>query len=256
MSSLFAGRVPAVLIAVASLGLCYGSAVAADWGTLSGQIVFDGTPPKPEELNITTDKELCGKVPQFSEELVVGPGGGIKNVLIYCRERRVKTHPDLEKPPTEPLVLDNVVCRFEPRVLPLLVDHEILLRNSDPKAHNINLQPIGDVGVNPILAPGQELKHKFRRAQRIPVPVACNIHPWMQGYVFPSDNPYFAVTDEEGKFTIENLPVGVELEFQAWQEKSGYLEAPGWEKGRFTIKLDGETKDLGTVKVPAASFKK
>jgi hypothetical protein len=78
----------------------------------------------------------------------------------------------------------------------------------------------------------------------------------MKGYVVVRDNPYTAITDQAGKFTIKNLPAG-ELEFQAWHENAGYLEAkPEWKRGRFTLKIaDGKASDLGTIKVKPARLK-
>ena len=48
-----------------------------------------------------------------------------------------------------------------------------------------------------------------------------NIHPWVRGYVWSFDHPYFAVTDAQGEFTIENVPAG-KWRLVVWQEKVGY----------------------------------
>jgi hypothetical protein len=76
--------------------------------------------------------------------------------------------------------------------------------------------------------------------------------------VLPRENPYFAVSQADGRFEISSLPAGVELEFQVWQEKSGYLAArPEWAKGVFKVTIPAnETLDLGVIKVPAALFDK
>jgi hypothetical protein len=115
------------------------------------------------------------------------------------------------------------------------------------------------VGINPSLSPDGSLKHTFNRKQNKPVPVACSIHPWMNGYVLPRDNPYVAVTAKNGSFTLEKLPAG-DLEFQVWHEKAGGGGGPlqaktEWSGGRFklTIPADG-VKDLGTIEIPASAF--
>ena len=71
-----------------------------------------------------------------------------------------------------------------------------------------------------------------------------------------------AASDEEGKFEIKDIPVGKELEFQLWQEKSGFLKDAKIEgvkvdsKGRFKIKLKPGENKLGDIKIPASAFNK
>jgi hypothetical protein len=95
----------------------------------------------------------------------------------------------------------------------------------------------------------------------VPNQVTCNIHPWMTGWVIVRPDPFFAISAEDGTFEISGLPAGQELEFQAWQEKSGFVEAvklndkaAKWTKGRFTQKLKPGENDLGEIKVPAKEF--
>jgi len=84
----------------------------------------------------------------------------------------------------------------------------------------------------------------------MPVPIACNYHPWESAFVLPRDNPYAAVTKMDGTFTISKLPVG-ELEFQVWHEKIGYLQTPQWTRGRFKMAwiglIDTETLQVKPV---------
>lgn len=229
--------------------------VAAGWGTLRGKFVFDGKPAEPSKIDVNKDVDVCGKHNLVNEELVVDKDGGIANVVIYVRDKSVKVHPDLAKFAQSKPVCDNRGCRFEPHIIGVLVSQVVELHNSDAVAHNMNLQPIGDSGANPLIPPGGAIDHTFNRPQSIPVPVTCNIHPWMKGYILPRDNPYFAVTKPDGSFEIANLPSG-ELEFQAWQEKCGYLALDGWEKGRFKLTIQPGDNDLGVKKVPAAVFAK
>jgi hypothetical protein len=235
------------------------TALSASWGDLQGQFIYNGTPPTPKPLTITKDAEVCGvKEKLFDESLVVGPKGELANVVIYVRTTKVEVHPDYQKNAAAKIVLDNKGCRFEPHVLALLVTQPVTLKNSDTVPHNTNIQPIGDAGTNPLIAAGGSNEYKFNRKQNIPVPVGCNIHPWMNAHVLPRDNPYFAVSDKDGKFTIKNLPVG-ELDFQVWHEKSGYLATGSWTRGQFKLKIAAGTNELGdngVVKVDAKLFKK
>ena len=235
-------------------------ALAAEWGDLTGKFVYDGAAPKPKPLNITADAAVFGKLGLVDESLLVDPKSrGVANVVIYVRTRDVEIHPDYTKRAAKEKEarFDNKGGKFVPRVLPIWLDKQTMcLCNSDPVPHNSNLAPFGDKQINPLLPPKGEIDHKFNVQQLIPVPVSCNIHPWMKGYVLPRKNPYIAVTDKDGSFKLENLPAGVELEFQVWHERSGYVAIDGWTRGRFTMKLKSGKNDLGTKKLAPKLFDK
>ena len=225
------------------------------WGTLRGKFVFDGTPPTPAKLDVNKDVAVCGKHNLVDESLLVDKSGGVQNVVVYVRSKGVKVHPDMAKGSTQKLIYDNKGCRFEPHVMVINVGQVVGLHNADTVSHNSNVQPIGDLGINPLLAPMSEVEHKFARVQNLPTPITCNIHPWMTGYILPRDNPYAAVSNPDGSFEIKNLPAG-ELEFQAWHEKAGYISIDGWDKGRFTQTIQPGDNDLGVKKLPATLFSK
>lgn len=228
-----------------------GVPAAEGWGSLTGKFVFAGPRPEPTKLDVNKDQEVCGKHNLINEELLVGPDGGIENVVIYVRSKDVKIHPDVAKFAQSKPKCDNNGCRFQPHILGVLVSQTCELHNSDSVAHNVNCQPLGDAGINPLIPPMGTIEHKFGRAQTIPTPITCNIHPWMKGYILPRDNPYFAITKPDGTFEIANLPSG-ELEFQAWHEKKGYLTIDGWDKGRFKHVIQPGDNSLGVKQIPAS----
>jgi len=246
------------LTAAAVVALCCGTAMAEGWGSLTGRFVYDGEAPTPAkvELEKPDDIQNFGNANLTDDTLLVGSEGGLANVVVYLRTKKVDVHPSYDNVAAQ-VMYDNRGARFVPRILTLWLDKQtVLLGNADPVAHNTNVQPLGDTGINPLLSPNQTFEHTFKRAQNVPVSVGCNIHPWMKGYILPRDNPYATVSAEDGTFTIENLPAG-ELEFQAWQEKAGYLEAEDWTKGRFTVTIeDGETTDLGAITLDPKLFEK
>ena len=88
-------------------------------------------------------------------------------------------------------------------------------------------------------APMTPVPFKFARKQDVPIACTCNVHPWMKCYLLPRDNPYFAVTNEKGEFTIDKLPAGEELEFKVWHESAGdgLQVKPEWSRGRFKLKI-------------------
>jgi len=228
----------------------------AQWGTLKGRFVYDGKAPAPEKVD-TGKEPACAKHAVVREELVVGADGGLANVVIYVSSKSVKVHPDYEKTAKETVRFDNHHCRFEPHVLAVRLSQTLELHNSDAFAHNSNLAPIRDVAINPLLSPGAKSDYKFEKEQKIPVPISCNIHPWMKGYVVVRENPYVGVSKEDGTFEIADLPTG-ELEFTLWHEMVGWLNVgAAKKKGQFTMKIkDGDGNDLGEIKVAPKALEK
>jgi hypothetical protein len=230
-------------------------APAAEWGNLTGRIVYDGDARTPPAITITKDADCFQGAKLVDEPLLVGKDGGVANVVVYVRSKGVDVHPDYENLPETSIKLDNHKGRFEPRIVTFDLKQPLVVSNSDACAHNSNCQPLGDTGFNPLLPSKGTYKHTFSRQQNIPIPVSCNIHPWMKGYVLPRENPYATVSAKDGTFTLENLPVG-ELEFQAWQEKAGYLATEDWPKGRFKVTIKPGVNSLGTIKLEPALFEK
>lgn len=245
-----------------SLGLVCVMAVAArgaEYGSLTGQIVYDGEAPLPAKLNITKDVEFCGPHMPVSEELLVDPETkGISNVVIFVFSKvdEKDVHPDMLKDLPSKVSLDNKNCRFEPHVLSVWVGKQTLeIGNSDPISHNSNMQPIGNPGTNPLLPSNSSIEYKFTKKTNLPAPVACNIHPWMSAYVVARDNPYTVVTGIDGKFNLENVPVG-KHEIRVWQEKCGYLDTKEFPKGKLKFDVKPGTNDFGVVKVSPKLFEK
>jgi hypothetical protein len=238
------------------LGLSTISAKAEGWGNLTGKFVYDGTPPAAAPIVPNKDQEVCGKHKLVDEALLVDANGGIANVLVYVRTKGVAVAPGYAANEKATIVYDNKGFRFEPHILGVTTTQTLELHNSDPIGHNSNMQPLGLVGINPLLPAGGAATYQFTKGQLLPTPITCNIHPWMKGYVLARDNPYIAVSKPDGTFELKDLPAGVELEFQAWQEKSGYVATPEWAKGRFKMTIKAGNNDLGTIKLKPELFNK
>ncbi len=230
--------------------------------TLTGRIVYGGTAPSFKPIEPTKDVEVCGKHTIPDEELIVGNDGGIANAVVMLRTKGVEVAPSYGEAPKS-VVLDNKNCRFEPHVQVVLTSQNVELTNSDPIGHNSKVDPLLNPGINPILpAGGEPVIYKFSAEEALPVKVGCNIHPWMGAWLVVRKDPYAAVTDADGKFTIKDLPAGKELEFGLWQENSGYLKNATFKggkadnRGRFKIKLKAGDNDLGDVKVAPSVFSK
>ena len=247
---------------VAALIACGASTVsAAEWGTLKGRIVIDGKAPTMKPIDNSKDA-VCAAIKLTEERVVVGKDGGLQNVVVFVRSKNVDVHTDYKKLADEKVVLDNKDCRFDPHVVGLWTEQTLVLKNSDPTAHNSKVEGFANPAINPLIPANSEVEQNFKAAETTPSPVTCNIHPWMKAYIVVRDNPYFAITDENGEFTIENVPAGKALEFQVWHEEAGYLKDVSFGKtktdkrGRFEMKLKAGENDLGQAKVKATALSK
>jgi len=252
-------RGSAAASAFAAAAAVTGSARAAtdSWGDLTGKLIYDGNAPERKKLVVDKDVECCGKFDIRDESLMVGENGGLQNVYIYVRSRRVDVCPELEKDVEAQVLLDNRNCIFIPHCMTIWAEkQEFYIVNSDPVAQNVAFTPLLDKPANIVIPVGGDATWQFRRAQRVPVPIACNYHPWESAYMLPLDHPYVAVTGEDGSFTIPKLPAGGELEFQWWHERVGYLDTKDWPKGRMKATIQPGTNDLGTIKLSPSLFEK
>lgn len=245
------------------LGFVPLSAIAADWGDVTGTFVFDGKAPAPEKLKVEKDVAVCGNQGLVDESLLVSPQGGLQNVIIHIYVVRGTAappiHPDAK---ARSLVLDNKGCRFEPHVLCMSTADELVVSNTDPIGHTSKIDFFSNKPQNPTLPGGGKLslKGQISSPEILPTPVTCGIHPWMKGWVFVQDHPYCAVSDANGKFTLENVPAG-EWTFRLWHEKSGYVRGvdvasttTDSRRGTFTMTVKPGANDLGEIKVPSSLF--
>ncbi|HEX4000768.1 MAG TPA: hypothetical protein VHX65_19625 [Pirellulales bacterium] len=251
-----------LLAMLGGLSLAASAARAAEWGSIKGRFVYDGTPPVPAKLDINKDQATCGGHNLVDQSLEVGPTGSIANVVVWLREKKVAVNPEYKKSDADKVTLDNLNCHFIPHVIGLRVGQTLVIKNSDPIAHNTKIDGL-NTQVNPLVPSGQSVEVPIDAPENVPAPVSCSIHGWMHAYMVVRPNPYFAISDKNGDFEIKNLPAG-DLEFQVWQEKSGYVtdaiiggQATKWTKGRvkWTIEAD-KTTDLGTMKLAADQFNK
>lgn len=158
-----------------------------------------------------------------SEELLVNPAnGGVKNVVVFVDLGKFDDPAKWINPSaagsTEPVVFDQKYCTFLTHVVAMQLTQPLEIHNSDERGHNLK---VGNF--NSSIPPGAVRDHSFRKAPRAPLPASCTVHPWMKAFIMPLDNGYFAVTDENGKFTIENVPAGVDVKVKLWQEKAKFI---------------------------------
>lgn len=239
------------------------------WGHLFGTITVEGdVPDQPiEDAAGHKDESVClvdGKLPVDDKIVVNEENKGLRDVyvLMYLKKKKTdKVHSSYAEKKAEPVVLDNVNCRFVPRAAFVRTGQKLIMKNSDPVGHNCKITTFNNE-INPNIPANSQVEATFEEEDSRPGDVTCTMHKWMDSVIFIRDNPYVAITDADGKFTIENLPEG-EWDFQFWHKKVGYLKTLSIDnyevskRGVITAKIaDGESTDLGTMKLPTTSFKK
>ena len=93
-----------------------------NWGDLIGRLVHEGTASERKKLEITKDKECCGKFDIRDESLMIGKEGGVGNVYIYARTKGIKVSPELEEAVPDKVVLDFARFNSVAAQLDLLID--------------------------------------------------------------------------------------------------------------------------------------
>ena len=252
----------AFAIAMISLIAVPADVRAAEWGSIQGRFVVDGEAPEPKPLVVTKD-QFCIDTKPIDRSVVVDENGNLANAVVFLRVGRgkaIEAHPDYEATANEAVELDNKGCEFVPHVTLVRTGQPFIIKNSDPIGHNTNAKLMRNGQFNVLIAEGQENKMTFSKGEPLPLPVNCNIHPFMEGHLLVQDHPYMAVSGEDGTFEIKNIPAG-EHEFQFWHE-SGYVRNADFEGGKtdsrgradITVKAGG-TLDLGDIQVSAAALK-
>src|SRR5579862_5319772 len=214
-----------LIMAIAVLALSFSGRVSAgpaspadSSSSLKGEVKFEGTAPKPTHIDMSADP-LCAKAhstPATTEEVVVGTNSGLENVVVYVSDG-LTTH--TFQTPTQPVTFEQKGCQYKPHVLAMQASQKLEIVNSDETTHNIHPNPSNNREWNMTQPHGAPLEQTFAR-EEIAVPIKCNVHPWMKGYIAVFKHPYFSVTDKDGGFDIKDLPPGT-YTITAWQEKLG-----------------------------------
>jgi len=192
---------------------------ATGGSTVQGTVKFTGTAPANPSIDMSEEPTCKAKYSTPPKEpVVVVNNGNLANVFVYVKSGL----PAGQKydTPKESVEIDQEGCEYKPRVLGVMVNQPLAIKNGDEVLHNIKAVPKKNRGFN-ISQPqkGMETTRTFA-VEETPVPIECNVHGWMHGKVFVMAHPFFAVTNENGEFTIKGLPAGT-YTLEAWHEKLG-----------------------------------
>jgi hypothetical protein len=201
-----------LIVVVQALSAAGGFALAAT-GKVTGTVSVAGAYQRPKPLPVFKNRSFCGTaVP--NEALLVGASGGLRNAVVLLR-------PLDGKVPTQPgaMILDNQHCAFTPHVQVATVGSQLLLKNSDPILHTVHARLGRETLFNVGLPTWRQVNKRLNRAGV--VRIDCDVlHTWMSAAIVVADTPFFAVTDVNGSFVVDKLPIG-SYQVDIWHEKLG-----------------------------------
>jgi plastocyanin len=181
-------------------------------GSISGIIHFNGQPPARIPIDMSADP-ACNlpNLPNQTEQIIVNDHH-LANVYIYLKSGAPSSGvlSYTARPNAAPVRLDQKGCRYIPHVIAVQQGGSVTFLNSDATVHNIHTLPDqpGNTSVDI-----SEPAHSASRTEAFPapevmLPVRCNNHPWMSAFINVAPNPWFAISNADGRFTITGIPPG------------------------------------------------
>lgn len=200
----------AVLTAMAASLVFVTSAEAAKYkggtvdngGVILGTVLFSGDVPNIAITIPQNDQNVCGE-DREQPALTVGAETGVADVVVYLKKIDVgKAWPETDSPAN----LLNINCRFEPH-MQVMRKGKLNIVNDDPVLHNTH-GFYGERTAFNLALPnqGEEIKGSLKRAGF--ARLECDAHAWMRAYVYVAKNPYWAITDADGRFSLTDVPAG------------------------------------------------
>lgn len=232
-----------ILTAVATVGLsslayAYTEVAVPDGGTLRGRVILDGQVPKPKGYNLTTlpDTFYCGRISdgegwRILQPFNVGPKGEFRDVVVYL-ENVEKGKPFEDEGGRQ---IEAKDCLFAPFTTIVRDSQPVTVVNMDPVMHDIqayetshlgprvlfnvplpmnpahprNLKDRSDAGMYHKHMAGAPMKQlvNLSKGRRVFV-MQCGFHAYMESWGVAVTNPYYAKTDEDGRFSLADVPPG------------------------------------------------
>ncbi len=235
-----------MIIAWATMAQAYEVVPVQDGGTISGTVTFSGTVPSPLQFEVDKNPEVCGD--QRSLEKVEVRNGRLKGAVVILEGIESgkpfikQTYPGrtpgkgtfhYNGGETLGLRVNTENCNFGPFTGVVTPDEPVQFSNKDSVKHVLHTFVSMDMGGNVLrtlhnrdIHPDGEFARTFEsdklKKSRL-VRMTCNRHDFMQNWLYVVQTPYFAISDETGKFSIDQIPPG-RYTLRAWHPVLGLQE--------------------------------
>jgi plastocyanin len=189
----------------------------ANAGSVKGTVTYDG-PDEDTPIAMNADPTcLSLHTTPVDTGVFEVKDGKLGNVFVYVKSGlEGKSFPV----PAEKKELDQQGCLYHPKVFGIQVGQTLVIKNGDATLHNIHAMPKANKEFNQ----GQPIQNmSFEKTfdkPEIGLAFKCDVHPWMSAHANVVDNPYYAVSGDDGSFSIDKLPAGT-YTLEAWHEKLG-----------------------------------
>jgi len=253
-----AGMLAAVTVG-AGPAFAYDVMAVQHGGTIEGTITLNGAVPEPKGFNLITfpDPVYCGRISngrgwRLLRDFVVNQQGGLKDAIVLLEGVESGKSFEMSVP-----LIEARDCQFAPFMTIVRNGHAVEVINMDPVMHDIQgyetsieagnrvlfNTPLvmnhqhhrGDIHAMHNHAPGKSLVGPlYLNKGRRTFYMQCGFHAYMESWAMAVNNPYYALTDGNGAFTIENIPPGT-YQLAVWHPQTG----PGVTK-MVTIQPDGK----------------
>ena len=226
-------------------------------GRITGRVT---AAPTLRATNVVIDKEMsqCSEGDHAtafevaSQRLIIDEATrGVANCVVYLAEiSEGKDFPEAMQSRNRTWFLDQQRCQYIPHVEIIRTKTQVNVGNGDPTKHNIHgfFQNRSNEAFNYPSSPNSVLEDMpnllLRQAGKYIL--TCDLHAWMNGYIWVFDHPYAVVTDAQGHFTIDGIPPGT-YELVCWHEPidaQPELDAQGLIKS-YTVGADIEIRRAG-----------
>jgi len=238
-------------------------------GVIEGMVTLDGPVPEPKGFNLITfpDPQYCGRISngrgwRLLHDFVVGSNGGLKDAIVLLEGVEAGKPFEVSVP-----LIEARDCMFQPFMTIVRNGHAVEVVNMDPVMHDIqgyetSLEAGARVLFNTPLvmnhqhnrgdlhaihnhAPGKSLVGPiYLNKGRRTFYMQCGFHAYMESWAMAVNNPYYALTDENGKFSLEQVPPGT-YQLVVWHPQTG----PGKSK-LVTVKPDGKVTEQLSLPAP------
>jgi hypothetical protein len=238
-------------------------------GTIKGTVSLEGAVPEPKGFNLITfpDPQYCGRISngrgwRLLHDFVVGPQGGLKDAIVLLEGVEAGKPFEVSVP-----LIEARDCMFQPFMTIVRNGHAVEVVNMDPVMHDIqgyetSLEAGARVLFNTPLvmnhqhnrgdlhaihnhAPGKSLVGPiYLNKGRRTFYMQCGFHAYMESWAMAVNNPYYVLTDGDGKFSIDQVPPGT-YQLIVWHPQTG----PGAIK-TVTVKPDGKLIEQLSLQAP------
>jgi plastocyanin len=204
-----------VISALVCAAAVWAMAAGTAWGgTIKGTVRLAGAPMKSKKLAVTIDQYVCGKEKE-AEDVVLSSDNSIRYAVVSLQTPPPGAKWDAPLPPAQ---IDQKQCAFVPRVVLVPAGGTVEFLNSDRLLHNLKSFSKANAPFNKAHPKARTISVVFKGPEIIRI--ECDLHSWMRAWVVVADHPFYAVTNEQGAFALDNVPPGKYI-LQVWQESLG-----------------------------------